>query len=410
MEAGRDMSETNSPEGRDPHEKQDETLEVANTFDLTNDEEATVQTENRENVCYNPRHPEDLAQPYTNALYYRPNVDWRPQSRSYYSNWYHYPLHGYPPPPAPPLREGDTFPPYAVRPPHAHRTANAHQQQQNSESEDPPSPPNYRSTLSHHSYNYGFPRQLRWPEVSPHGNYTYHPSQPMTLQENSDTSQGSQTPRSQQEDSTEFSGRRFIPTDIPPPPAVYLHPQPAMAPAPLSPRPSTQTLTRAPTRASTRAPDSPGVKKRKFLHPGSKGVYYWETYDCDILCGRGVPTRHQWGNKHFKELVSERQVEYLACERNDKSRLSNEIIDLIRSYNGRFLRRVKVPARMEKFAWVELTDQRAYEKVCQALRDGGPRIREAMKAMASNERGTRASAEKENVANCPHEYILQVMR
>lgn len=97
-------------------------------------------------------------------------------------------------------------------------------------------------------------------------------------------------------------------------------------------------------------------------------------------------------------------MEYLACERNDKSRLANEIIDIIRSHNGRFLRRVKVPDRRERFSWVELTTQRAYEKVCQALRDGGPRIRQAMKALTDEEHGRRDYVEKENFENGPEAY------
>lgn len=75
-----------------------------------------------------------------------------------------------------------------------------------------------------------------------------------------------------------------------------------------------------------------------------------------------------------------------------------EIMSIIDSYHGRFLRRVKVPDRQERFAWVELTEQRAYEKVCQALRDGGPRIREAMLAITAKEKED-SNADKENVVN-----------
>lgn len=95
-------------------------------------------------------------------------------------------------------------------------------------------------------------------------------------------------------------------------------------------------------------------------------------------------------------------MEYIACERNEKSRLATEIMDIIDSYHGRFLRRVKVPDRQERFAWVELTEQRAYEKVCQALRDGGPRIREAMMAVSAKA-NKNSSVDKENAVNC-HRY------
>ncbi|CAJ1930577.1 unnamed protein product [Cylindrotheca closterium] len=420
--AGSDLCEPNSPEGSDLHEDEDDSIaiEVANTFDSTNDDDATVLTDNGP---YRHRHPGELAQQYMNSSFYRPNLDWRlPPSRSYYPNWHHYPPRHYlPPPPPPPVREGDIFQSYhtatAVRPEHRHH----HQQQSSNESEVPLSPPAYRPTFPEQPHNFGFPRQLKWPpEASPHGSnqhfprdYAYHPISHLTPQQgNSDTSQGSQTPTSQQEDdnvsTTEFSGRRFIPTDIPPPPPppLYLPPPPQPPIPPPPPAPTQAAPTRAPTQTSTPAPNALSVQKIKKLHKGSQGVYIWETFDCDILCGRGVRTSHQWGNKNFKQLVKDRQVEYLACHRNDKSRLSNEIMDVIKSYNGRFLRRVKVPDRQERYAWVELSAQRAYEKVCQALRDGGPEIREAMKAMGRNGRAIGGSVEKENVANGKHGYTL----
>lgn len=115
----------------------------------------------------------------------------------------------------------------------------------------------------------------------------------------------------------------------------------------------------------------------------------------DVLCGRGVPTYTEHGNKFFKELVKQHQVEYISCRRTEKPPIATHVIEIIRSHGGRFLRRVKVPTPPRRrlsstdgdrdhdlalplFGWVELAENRIYEKVCQALRDGAPRIRQRM--------------------------------
>jgi hypothetical protein len=143
---------------------------------------------------------------------------------------------------------------------------------------------------------------------------------------------------------------------------------------------------------------------RALHHPGADpqgeagSGYIWKLLPNDVLCGRGVQANANHGNKAFRHLVREYQVEYLACRRNEKPLISTKIMEIVRSRGGRFLRRVKVAAGYprDRFAWVEIGDQRVYEKVCQALRDGAPQIRKQMLAMS---RKPASHQEKENSAN-----------
>ena len=56
-------------------------------------------------------------------------------------------------------------------------------------------------------------------------------------------------------------------------------------------------------------------------------------------------------------------------------------MNIIQSRGGRFLRRYKrngVSWERGHFVWVEVDPQKAYEKACQALREGAPEIRRKM--------------------------------
>jgi hypothetical protein len=61
----------------------------------------------------------------------------------------------------------------------------------------------------------------------------------------------------------------------------------------------------------------------------------------------------------------------------------------------------KYPNHREICTWLELTEQRAYDKVCQALRDGATRIRQSMIAMSTNKKDSRIQ-DKENAVNEYH--------
>ena len=117
----------------------------------------------------------------------------------------------------------------------------------------------------------------------------------------------------------------------------------------------------------------------------------------DILCGRGAPTKPGRGNSFFNKLVAKSQLEYMSCPRNEKPSIATQIINMVHSKGGRFLRRARVLSsggNADRFVWVDLPEGRVYEKVCQALREGAPQIRDRLLHLESE---TRASCmDKEN--------------
>jgi hypothetical protein len=86
----------------------------------------------------------------------------------------------------------------------------------------------------------------------------------------------------------------------------------------------------------------------------------------------------------------------LACRRVEKPQIAKKIMGTVRTQGGRFLKRTKLndKADSENYGWVEIDDTRVYEKVCQALREGAPQIREQMLKITAH-----ATYEKENSDN-----------
>ena len=113
-----------------------------------------------------------------------------------------------------------------------------------------------------------------------------------------------------------------------------------------------------------------------------------ELQELDIVCGRGAPTNYHYGNQAFKDLVGEYQTGYICAKRCDKPQLAMKIMDIVKERGGRFVRREKTSGRS---IWVEIDPKGAYEKVCQALRQGAPEIRSKTLASAF-------AAEKESSA------------
>jgi hypothetical protein len=114
----------------------------------------------------------------------------------------------------------------------------------------------------------------------------------------------------------------------------------------------------------------------------------------DVLCGRGVPSKYHAGNHYFQFLIDSYQSQYIAARRCDKPLIAFYVVDLImQERGGRFLKRTPMPPRKDGEGdskpigggWEDIGRQRAYEKVCQALREGAPDVRRqwAAKEMAA---------------------------
>ena len=104
----------------------------------------------------------------------------------------------------------------------------------------------------------------------------------------------------------------------------------------------------------------------------------------DVLSGRGGATNSHKGNRAFRALVKQHQDEYLKAKKRDKPAVASRIVELIRQQGGRFLRRWDTDAAGHVL-WVDIGDERAREKTCQALREGAPELRRRQKASSSSD-------------------------
>jgi hypothetical protein len=174
------------------------------------------------------------------------------------------------------------------------------------------------------------------------------------------------------------------------------------------------------------APPS-STQQQPFHHPAP---FVYDLREADVLCGRGAPSNFHGGNRIFKDLVVHYQSSYLAARRHDKPDIAAAIVQHIHDRGGRFLKRIKMEGRgpMGHFCWYvffflfvvvvallslffdlssppltrislrlfsfhlpdhqqrrpknrqEIDQQRAYEKACQALREGAPELRRQLAA------------------------------
>mmetsp|Transcript_17996 Transcript_17996/g.25935 ORF Transcript_17996/g.25935 Transcript_17996/m.25935 type:complete len:401 (+) Transcript_17996:79-1281(+) len=94
----------------------------------------------------------------------------------------------------------------------------------------------------------------------------------------------------------------------------------------------------------------------------------------DVLYGRGGGTNHHAGNKRFRKMVKERQLEYIGSSRLEKPMIALEIVKEWRNQSpmGRFLRSDK------NGLYYDVGDKKAREKTSQALREKAPEIREEL--------------------------------
>jgi Neuregulin intracellular region len=121
--------------------------------------------------------------------------------------------------------------------------------------------------------------------------------------------------------------------------------------------------------------------------------YITELSQHDVLSGRGGATNSYRGNRAFRTLVKEYQPQYLQAKKRDKPAVATIVVDLVRQQGGRFLRRCSFAeqrldaASMGPVVWVDIGDDRAREKTCQALREGAPEIRK--KTLRSRRRRRR---------------------
>ena len=120
--------------------------------------------------------------------------------------------------------------------------------------------------------------------------------------------------------------------------------------------------------------------------------YIHDIQPTDVLCGRGGATNSHSGNREFRKLVEEKKHMYLSAKKRDKPAVASAIVNLVRERGGRFLKRCDTGMHRETL-WVDIGDERAREKTCQALREGAPELRR---------KRVLSSSEEEDEGGIPH--------
>jgi hypothetical protein len=111
-----------------------------------------------------------------------------------------------------------------------------------------------------------------------------------------------------------------------------------------------------------------GSLKRKRNPTDKKCIPEQKPYrDTDILMGRGGNATYHPGNKRYLVAMKKRLVQYHNSVRSDKIKISQQVVDEVHAWGGRFLKRVK-----ESSEYVEVSNKIARTRVSQALRDGKP--------------------------------------
>jgi hypothetical protein len=118
-------------------------------------------------------------------------------------------------------------------------------------------------------------------------------------------------------------------------------------------------------------------KKTEEKAQRSRNNIVFELSHYDVLLGRGAGSINYVGNVLFRETVRERREEYLSTARRQvKDSIARQIVDIVTSRNGRFLRKITtseekaaIGIREDVNAWVIADEEKMLEKVKQSLRD-----------------------------------------
>lgn len=109
------------------------------------------------------------------------------------------------------------------------------------------------------------------------------------------------------------------------------------------------------------------------IMPGHEGLVTKPNVN-DVLSGRGGRINNHKGNVHFRQLVNETKLKYMAktTKKLEKVQIANQIVHKIRSMDppGRFLKEDP-----KSGLWIEIGDERARKKAGQALREKAPETR-----------------------------------
>jgi hypothetical protein len=106
-------------------------------------------------------------------------------------------------------------------------------------------------------------------------------------------------------------------------------------------------------------------KKRKPRKIVPEVKLFVKFSDKDVLFGRGGRSNHHIGNKIYREIVTAQQERYRACDKNEKTKVAQTIVDRVQNnIGGRFLELDTATGK-----WFLVPNVVARRKVGQALRE-----------------------------------------
>jgi hypothetical protein len=118
------------------------------------------------------------------------------------------------------------------------------------------------------------------------------------------------------------------------------------------------------------AASSSSPKKKRRKRNRTKPNYdpevmeYCEVTDEDVLLGRGGRSNHHAGNKRYLIEKEKIQPRYLAADKEAKTGISQELVDIVENWGGRFL---KLDEETDK--WYRVKNIVARKKASQTLRE-----------------------------------------
>jgi hypothetical protein len=83
--------------------------------------------------------------------------------------------------------------------------------------------------------------------------------------------------------------------------------------------------------------------------------------DFDVLLGRGGASNHHKGNTAYRKYILDMQPKYKLLDRDDKTALSENVVEWVHNRGGRFLKR-----ECKGLPWYVVTNETARQKVSQA--------------------------------------------
>lgn len=155
--------------------------------------------------------------------------------------------------------------------------------------------------------------------------------------------------------------------------------------------------------SSSRQSESSGSEKNALLlsrdrsESSSSTVSSLRLEPKDVVCGRGAPTSIHPGNLEFKKIIKKYEMEYLCSTRTEKPKIAMKLLEEFQEEGVRFVKRER--NQNGRFTWIEIGEQRSYEKICQSLREGAPKLRRQMMVTEAKKKKASCNTDDDKATN-----------